>query len=124
MSDSVNGDEDSSMLINTLNQAQQTKKISAKKDKINLKKNLKKDKLTKKKTLKEKKQGLKSEKKIGTKKIVKKEVLRSDEAQVDAEPAKFERTHTPANTSKNAKFSSLFKNNHEIPRVGELVTHC
>ena len=119
MSDSVNGDEDSSMLINTLNQAQQTKKISAKKDKLNLKKNLKKDKLTKKKTLKEKKQTLKSDKKIGTKKIAKKEVSHGEEAEHEAEPAKFERTHTPANTSKNAKFSSLFKNNHEIPRVGE-----
>ena len=133
---SDNGDDDDSMVINTASQIQITKKLAAKKDKLNVKKKLKGEKLGLKKNLKEKKL---TKKKDGTdKKIAKKsEAQKSDETVDDllksngfekdyqdldnkiGKPPRKEWNNVVHSSSKNAKFSSLFKNNHEIPHIGE-----
>lgn len=135
---SANGDDDDSMVINTASQSQITKKIAAKKDKLNVKKKLKGEKLGLKKNLKEKK--LLKKKDGVAKKFPKKadaqtpedtedksSEFRSNGFEKERQPFDEETEKAPRkewnnvthSSSKNAKFSSLFKNNHEIPHIGE-----
>lgn len=124
------GGDDDSMVLNTVNQTEMKKNLTDKKTKLNGKKKvLKKDKTTKK-LLK----GKKSDR--DTKKVVKKKLatngssnldsatvsnVESDIQEEDTSEVPRREWNNPGqtNSSKNAKFSSLFKNNHEIPKIGE-----
>ena len=128
-------EEDDDVVINTQNQAQATIINTAKKNKLNEKKKLKNDKLGKNKKLKEKKNLKKDITTSGTKADFKKKSEDglvnansndlNNEIDVPASEAKPKRewnNNAVAHSStKNAKFSSLFKNNHEIPKIGEYV---
>ncbi len=121
--------EDDDVVINTLNQTEATQKLAAKKEKIKGKNNLKKEKIGAKKLLKDKKT-VKSKNVTVAKKAA---VVSSQNSgkinmdleidggeEVDLKPKKtWDNPTIQHSASKNAKFSSLFKNNHEIPKIGE-----
>ncbi len=119
--------EDDDVVINTLSQTEAVQNLAAKKEKLNGKKNLKKEKLGVKKLLKEKRLA-KSKKTIAGKKSAEES---SGKINMDLETADvadsgekqpkktWDKPGVEHTGSKNAKFSSLFKNNHEIPKIGE-----
>ena len=122
--------DDDSIQIYTSNQTEVDAKLAKKKKILNEKKtSLKNIKKVKKDKLDEKK-------KLGKKVKKQKADIDTNEnvAQDDEKPKAKHKFDKPSNGSKNfrsgpssssssktAKFSSLFKNNHEIPRVGEYV---
>ena len=122
--------DDDSIQIYTSNQTEVDAKLAKKKKILNEKKTylknikkVKKDKLDEKKKLGKKVKKLKAD-------IETNENVAKDEEKPEAKHNKFDKPNnssknfrsgpsSSSSSSKTAKFSSLFKNNHEIPRVGE-----
>ena len=119
--------DDDSIQIYTSNQTEVDAKLAKKKKILNEKKtSLKNIKKVKKDKLDAKKLGKKVKKLKED--IDTNENVAKDEEKPEAKHNKFDkpnnssknfRSGPSSSSSKTAKFSSLFKNNHEIPRVGE-----
>lgn len=125
------GDDDDSMVLNTMNQTEMKQTLTDRKTKINGKtKVLKKDKTTKKLLKGQKSDGNRNKdvkKKLatnGSSNLIDSAAVPDVESDIREEamsevPRREWNNPGQTNSSKNAKFSSLFKNNHEIPKIGE-----